>query len=440
MKVFVIENKKGEIFNVENKTRFCKEFSLTPRLLDYTKGVSKNRPQEWHKEYKISEIVNFIESDDGEKVLWDNGVNGYFLKSLNEEKTKSKIVEDIIDEKYTYVSPNEEEIKSLQKELTKVHRQKQKLQDQLTLNKKIMREQFRYENMCDVVRNSCEELIKDGVPKVREVELDSSNSSIAILTLSDWHLGEKIEETNNYFNSEVASDRAQKIFEQFEKEIYLRNIDEIYILMLGDFIYSQSVMTKPDMKLSGEFPEITSAINCFKILAPLIDRFTESYKVNLSGCVGNESRWNNHMNMSTLKTEAQNNLDTLIFEMLNQRYSNNPNVRMIGNCDEIESVIEIGNRRFLMTHGHQKFMNHRDLDKTFVNIKARLEPIYGEIDFMVLGHIHSTLVTDRIARNSSLVGSNSYSNELGFPKSFISQNMLLIEDNVIRVMPLNITK
>ncbi len=437
MKVFIIQNTKGETFHVKNKIRFCEKFGITPRLLDYTiKGSSKTRYQEWHKQYKIKDIVKFIESEDGDKILWDSGIKGYFLKDYKEDN-KEPEREKVNIQNYTTVNPNKEEIESLQKELIKTHRQKQKLQDQLNLNRKIMREQFRYENMCELVINNCKDYLREGVPTNKHINNYKFKNSKAILTLSDFHLGEKVEETNNYFDSEVAQIRTENIFKQFEKEVDMRKIDEVYILMLGDFIFSQDI-NRSDMKLSGEFPEIQSAIKCFNILSSVIDKLVIKYKVNISGVIGNESRFNSHYHTSTLQKEARNNIDTLIFEMLRNRYENNHNINFIGDCDVIEDVISIGGKSFLMTHGHQKYMNHKDLDKTFVNIKARLEPIYGEIDFMVLGHIHSTLITDRIARNSSLVGSNSYSNELGFPRSFVSQNMIIIEDDSIKTIPLRV--
>lgn len=438
MKVFIVQNIQGEIFNVKNKIKFCEKFGITPRLLDYTiKGSSKTRYQEWHKQFKIKDIVNFVESEDGDKVLWDSNLKGYFLKSYKEEDNKETETEPLNNQSFTAINSNKEEIESLQKELIKTHRQKQKLQDQLNLNKKIMREQFRYENMCELVINNCKDYLRDGVPTNKHINNYKFKNSKAILTLSDFHLGEKVEETNNYFDSEVAQIRTENIFKQFEKEVDMRKIDEVYILMLGDFIFSQDI-NRSDMKLSGEFPEIQSAIKCFNILSSVIDKLVIKYKVNISGVIGNESRFNSHYHTSTLQKEARNNIDTLIFEMLRNRYENNHNINFIGDCDVIEDVISIGGKSFLMTHGHQKYMNHKDLDKTFVNIKARLEPIYGEIDFMVLGHIHSTLITDRIARNSSLVGSNSYSNELGFPRSFVSQNMIIIEDDSIKTIPLRV--
>lgn len=431
MKVFIIKNKISEdVYVVKNKLNFCKQHNLTPRLLDYTiKGASSTRYQPWHKNYQIVEKINFIESINGDTYLWDNGVLGYCKR----DDGTSIIYKDSVNN-----SELEKENDFLQKELKKTLKQKQKLQDLLNLNRKLGREQYRYENFIDVLKDTFKDLIKSNVPKYRKPLVERNTDNIAVLTLSDWHIGEKVDEVNNYFDSDIARIRAEIIFNKFEEEIKMREIDEIYILMLGDFIFAQSIINRPDMKLSSEFPEVQSAIECFKILASLIDRLAEKYKITLAGVIGNESRFSNHMAISTLKNEASNNLDTLIFEMLRQRYLHNRNITFIGGCDEIESVVEVGETKFLITHGHSKNINHKELDKSFINIKARLEPIYGQIDYMALGHIHSTLIMDRVFRNSSLVGSNSYSNDLGFAKSFVAQNMFIIEGEKIKAMSIGV--
>lgn len=436
MKVFIIQNTQGELFNVKSKVRFCETFGITPRLLDYTvKGASKTRYQEWHKKYKIKDIVEFIESEDGEKVLWDSGVKGYFLKDSKEEINKHKIIEESTEEKYNYVSPNEEEVKNLQKELTKVHRQKQKLQDKLTLNNKIMRNQYRYENMCDVVIKSCNEHIKNGVPKLKEINKSIGKDEV-VLVISDTHIGQNVQESNNSFNYEIACMRLNNIFNNFIHEANIRSCSSVTVLMLGDLIHCASII-KHDMYASAEFLEVEATLKCFNLLASQIDRLVSKFnKVSLASVFGNESRFNSQYHPSNLQKDAKNNLDVMIFAMLQERYKNSENVIFINDGDELESVVTIRNRNILMTHGNSNAINHKDLEKSFINIRARLEPIYGELDAMVLGHIHSTAISSKVFRNASLVGSNSYSNFLGFAESPVSQNMLVVSENRIIGFPL----
>ncbi len=433
MKVFVIKNKISEdIFIVGNKKRFCAKFNLTPRLLDYTvEGASSTRFQEWHKNYKIVDKLVFIEDKQGDRVLWDNGLVGYCVKEDGEhfkDKPKAKTVE------------MENEIEALQKELTKTMKQKQKLQDQLNLNRKLGREQYRYENFIDVFRESCKEMIERNTPLFSGIEYPSfeyNTDGEAILTLSDLHFGQLVNETNNYFDSEIADIRLNRIFNQFEEEVDLRGISKVSILFIGDLIHAQPITNpnKIDMKVSSEFPEIQSSIQCFLTLSKYIDRLIGKYEVvRFAGVVGNESRVHSHVNPSNLQSEARNNYDAVIFEFLKQRYRDYDNAVFLNNGDEIETVVEIGDKQICMIHGND--LHHKDLENSVIKLRTRLEQVYGEIDYTVLGHVHSSNISDLYSRNSSLVGSNSYSNRLGFVESTASQNMIVIDENGIKAMSL----
>jgi predicted phosphodiesterase len=326
----------------------------------------------------------------------------------------------------------------LQKELAKALKQKQKLQDQLNLNRKLVREGNRHENLCDTILEACKEAISFALPKVdygikRPLKINQS----AVLTLSDLHIAQLVNEKNNYFDLEVAEMRLEKIFNQFIEEVELRGIEDVHILLLGDLIHAQPlVMKKMDMKLSSALPEVQASIKCFEFLSTHIDRLVARYNVSIAGVIGNESRFVSYLNPSNLQSEARNNMDVVIFEMLKQRYRDCSTVEFVNNGDELEDVVNVNGSTILLTHGNSPSINHKDLDKSFVNIKARLEPVYGEIDYMVLGHIHSTMILDRVFRNSSLVGSNAYSNELGFAKSFVSQNMLIIDEDGVKAFSL----
>lgn len=429
MKVFIIENGiSKDIFVVRNKGRFCEKNNLTPRLLDYTiKGASSTRYQEYHKNYRIVDKLEFIEAKEGDRVLWDSGVTGYCVRE-DRKHFKDKPVDRSVE--------LENELEATRVELKKVLKQKQKMQDKLNIYSKLGREQYRYENMCDVITEKFKDLINSNVPVINGVNARMYSEGVSVLTINDIHIGQVIEEVNNYYDYEIATMRMESIFTKFIEETSMRDITKVSILMLGDLIHSASI-TKPDMFSAKEFPEVTSAIYCFNLLASQIDRLVGMFElVELASVIGNESRFNNHYNPSNLQKEAKNNLDVVVYTMLKERYRHLNNVRFLNDGDELESVVNIGGKSILMTHGNMVSINHKDLDRSFINLKARLEPVYGNIDCMVLGHIHSTMILDRVFRSSSLAGANSYSNTLGFAESSVSQNMLIINEDGIKAFAL----
>ena len=82
-----------------------------------------------------------------------------------------------------------------------------------------------------------------------------------------------------------------------------------------------------------------------------------------------------------------------------------PNLHFIrGNA--LELVIDVNGTNMLVVHGHQ-------LGKMDTNQVGKIVSKYSAqgiiIDFIICGHLHETMIRDNIARSSSLVGSNAYS-------------------------------
>ncbi len=93
LKVFEIYNKDTkETFFIHNKEKFCNEYNLTRRLLDYTYTGQRNH----HKGFIIKQKLEFIPSLDGDKKLLDSDLLGYFVYPVeydknNKEKNAEKI-------------------------------------------------------------------------------------------------------------------------------------------------------------------------------------------------------------------------------------------------------------------------------------------------------------------------------------------------------------
>ena len=82
-----------------------------------------------------------------------------------------------------------------------------------------------------------------------------------------------------------------------------------------------------------------------------------------------------------------------------------PNINFIrGNA--LELVVEVNGKNMLVIHGHQ-------LGKMDTNQVGKVISKYSAkgviIDFVICGHLHETMIKDNVARSSSLVGSNAYS-------------------------------
>lgn len=99
---------------------------------------------------------------------------------------------------------------------------------------------------------------------------------------------------------------------------------------------------------------------------------------------------------------ASDNYDFTIFEMLRHLL---PSMKFLSG-DALEIIVNIGNQNVLLIHGHQ-------LGKMDSNQQSKVIAKYAAkniiVDFIICGHLHSTMITDNLSRASSLVGSNAYS-------------------------------
>ena len=118
-------------------------------------------------------------------------------------------------------------------------------------------------------------------------------------------------------------------------------------------------------------------------------------------CVtGNESRVKQELGWVDIV--ASDNYDFTIFEMLRHLL---PSMKFLSG-DALEIIVNIGNQNVLLIHGHQ-------LGKMDSNQQSKVIAKYAAkniiVDFIICGHLHSTMITDNLSRASSLVGSNAYS-------------------------------
>jgi uncharacterized phosphosugar-binding protein len=89
----------------------------------------------------------------------------------------------------------------------------------------------------------------------------------------------------------------------------------------------------------------------------------------------------------------------------------------------LELIVEVAGQNVLLIHGHQ-------LGKMDSNRIAKVVAKYArkgiQIDFMMCGHLHETMITDLFARSSSLVGANAYSENALNLSSRAAQNIYVM--------------
>lgn len=385
-----------QIYYVKNKQHFCDEMNLTRRLLDYTKTGQRNH----HKRFVLSpDYIEFRVSPEGDTTLFE-GEKGFVMDTIEET------IED----------------ESLIKKIVQLEKSVQNYKDKLRIANKQIREHNREKYIEEDFLNTVESLIEHkefDLPKIK-ISKDKNKPKM-IVQLSDIHFGKVVKLQHNTYNINVAKKRLGIYLNSIIKNIYRYNVNEVYVAMTGDFFQLDHRM---DSLLTNEDNRANVFIQGYDIMFEFLQALSNICSIKVIGVLGNESRivtseWN-----SNIDSIASNNFDTLLFRMLKRTCKN---IEFIGDCDSINEILYINNKRIALTHGDK--LKHKNDDIFKYKIKLS-EAFKSYVDYIIFGHIHSTVITSGYARSGSLVGSDEYAfNGLNIPENYPSQNIYIVEDN-----------
>lgn len=451
--IYKIKTPENKIYYFHSLEKFCKKYNLTVRLLRYTnpkeKERHKNNPkiryQETHKGYKILGEYEgtYCKVKDSKQpciFIWDLIDYMSLSPHKNNLKEQKKKEEKILCENYQkekIEESNTSEDTFLIKEIQSLIKKLQNERDKNTLLRKTAREQARKDLQIESFKNFVIEEIKSYHNRIQNKEIQQTpiniKSNKAILCLSDIHIGKKVSLKDNQYNLDIATNRLMQLFLLVLQEINTNKVDELNICLLGDLIHAQY---RNDMKATSEFLEIESAVQCYGLLKYFLELLREAkpkLRINLYYVVGNESRFSNDVPHTNIKSIAKNSLDYLIYIMLQESFVNDVNMEFLTKNADFDDMIKVGDKNIAILHGDK--LNHSKLDSEVPKLKLKLLNKYGVVpDYIFMGHIHSSIVTDFYARNSSLVGMDDYAQVgLNIPESTVSQLFSIVSPSTNRL-------
>lgn len=279
----------------------------------------------------------------------------------------------------------------------KLSKQTQKLRDLNRIQNKSFREYARIENAIEGYNQEIIKLLKKESTNLKVKKFKENTDAAILVQLSDTHFNELVELRNNKYDFKIASKRLQKFCEQIKKYAKLFNIQNVLVALTGDLMNS-------DRRLDELTSMATNRAKATFLSVALIKTFllelNKISNITVACVTGNESRVKQELGWVDIV--ASDNYDFTIFEML--RYLL-PDMKFLTG-DALEVIVNIGNQNVLLIHGHQ-------LGKMDTNQQSKVIAKYAAkniiIDFIICGHLHSTMITDNLSRSSSLVGSNAYS-------------------------------
>lgn len=295
--------------------------------------------------------------------------------------------------------------------------------------RKLQREGVYQKLLMDNVKAHLTEELK-GMPRAKYLqttvpEAPKPGDKSLILLLADWHVGALVfnEATGGYSFSKLTG-QVQDILVRTLDIIRLLNVKHVYVFHLGDAIEHVS-MRNVNQAFDSEFPATEQIAKATRLMTDMLISLSKEVHVTFGIVAGNHDRFEGNKNDKIYNDNAAYLiLDTLF--LLQDIFGQLPNVTLIDNRnDTYEFIIKVAGKNIKVVHGdHEKKSDGRKIPKHIKEIV---------IDFLFMGHIHTTGITQEdFARFHAYVGtpmgSNSYSKENNFPTTAASQMIVVLEE------------
>lgn len=242
-----------------------------------------------------------------------------------------------------------------------------------------------------------------------------------IAVASDWHWGERVNPSEiggvNKYNMEIAHTRAKAFFAGIVTLLKTYMVKPDYpgiVLCLGGDMVSGSI--HEELAETNEVSTIPAMLDLLGVMVAGIKILIREFGSVVIPCVtGNHGRNTQKMRA---KERCHTSFDWLLYQMLEQHFEGNPNVKFLIS-DGTDQLFKVYNHRFLLTHGDTLGRGGdgiigcigpviRGDQKT----RARNGAIQQDYDTMIIGHYHQLMWLSRVILNGSLCGYNEFAGNI----------------------------
>lgn len=277
-------------------------------------------------------------------------------------------------------------------QLREIRREKQKLFDERAAFNKSNRDIARLEQDLDYL----EELIKGTQYKPFDIVYHNDRDKDLIVLLSDMHIGLNVEGNFGKYNSDIAKEMLGKYLGEVVDAIELYKIQNVYVILLGDFISGNIHTTVQLQNRENVIEQIQLASEMTSDFIYNIAKHCDNVIVNSVG--GNHSRLGKKDDV--LRDER---LDNLVMWYAEAKLGNITNVHF-----EVEENIDPTIAKNTI-RGKVYYSVHGDYDSFSESGVSKLVMMTGEIPSVVFyGHMHHNSFDDinniKIIRSGSFAG------------------------------------
>ncbi len=329
----------------------------------------------------------------------------------------------------------EAEQKLLSDELQKLSKSKQGLQDKNNIQRKIVRESNRQTNVIEEQQKHIVKLFESYGGKLNRFKKPINKSCkqtdyTAVYCIADLHAGCIIPEESkmkNEYNMTIMTNRLKYCTDKFLNSIEDKNINEIWVFGLGDFVSSFRRLAEK-LYYAGSTSSVTLAVTEM-LVQMYIQILDHGYNIKTVFVSGNESRiYEDKDGAGVVPMLVQENRDYEIFFQLQKIFSQTEYEIEFIIKDFSGDVVEIRNKNILYLHGDT--INLRSIEKEIQNLENKY--MYEKdikIDFTVLGNFHHYNVRSNFMICPAVMGGDEYAvKKLKLSRTYSGCAMLLIDD------------
>lgn len=191
-------------------------------------------------------------------------------------KMLNKIEDDSIDD--------DDILEEIEARRDEAFKERCKLQDANREKRKYLREEARFENLLEVVKDS---FIEIDVNEYKPID-DKVERKYAIAQWSDWHCGALIDNPFNFYNIDVMVERAEKIRDKVIKYCELHEVTDLVVEINGDMVDGLIHVSSRVEQEEGVIEQIATVTD---VLAKLINSMKPYFNsIKVVTTLGNHGR------------------------------------------------------------------------------------------------------------------------------------------------------
>ena len=311
-----------------------------------------------------SEVCDYIgvdvHPDSLRKAFATTEYGGYSVAKYLMDKTANELTEEMV--------------KRLQSKKDEEYKERIRLQDARREYNKELRAEARYENLVNIMKDCLSDVATNNIEfGEKHLHIENKKSKYAILMLSDWHYGALCDSQWNYYDTNVAKERAEQLIAKTQSYILSLGITDLIVEINGDMCEG---MINIGNRVASEESVVEQIINVSKLLSKCIlslKPYVNSIKVVTT--LGNHGRLTPNRKE---QADERENFEMLIPEFLRLTLGDDIPIVTSQGLDFVK--YEFDDKIICLSHGHH------DKTKSAIDNMIRVYKVVP--DEIHLGHWH----------------------------------------------------